>query len=64
MNSVCSSEEVDDTNCIEGKLDDINHNLYIMMKEPDFVMKMMATYGAINLIQRILQHNIQKIKKG
>ena len=47
MDQRLASKEVGDTDCIEGKLDDINYNLY-MMKEHDFVMKMMATYGALN----------------
>ena len=43
-----ASKEIGDTDCIEGKLNDSNYHLYNMMKEPEFVMKMMAMYGASN----------------
>jgi len=47
MDQRMASKDIGDTDCIEGKLDETNYCLY-MMKEPDFVMKMMATYGALN----------------
>ena len=42
-----SSKEINDTDCVEGKLDCMICYSY-MMKEPDFVIKMMTMYGALN----------------
>ena len=39
--------EVDETEAIQGTQDGVTYNIW-MMKEPDYVMKMMATGG--NLI--------------
>ena len=41
------SKNVGDTAAIKGNLDDTNYYLFAM-KEPDFVMKMMSTYGALS----------------
>ena len=48
MDQRLASKVVGDTNCIAGKLNLMNYCLY-MMKKPDFVMKMIDTYGALNL---------------
>ena len=41
------TKNIGDVDAINGKLDNISYNLF-MMKEPDFTMKMMTTYGALN----------------
>ena len=47
MDDRMESRRIGDVDAIKGKIDGINYNLF-MMKEPDFTMKMMATYGALN----------------
>ena len=46
MDLKMESKNIGNTEDIEAKLDDTNFYLFAM-KEPDFVMKMMATYGAL-----------------
>ena len=47
MDKRMESKNIGEVDCIQGKLDNTDYNL-LMMKEPDFTMKMMATYGALN----------------
>ena len=47
MDKRMESKNIGEVDCIQGKLDNTDYNLF-MMKEPDFTMKMMATYGALN----------------
>ena len=46
MDDKLNNSDIGTVECLHGQLDNVNYNMYAM-KEPDFVMKMMATYGAL-----------------
>ena len=37
---------VGETDCLKGVLDNIPYNIFVM-REPDYTMKLMATYGEL-----------------
>ena len=47
MDKRMETKEIGQFDAIRGKQDKVDYHLF-MMKEPDFTMKMMATYGALN----------------
>ena len=47
MDKRMETKEIGQFDAIRGKQDKVNYHLF-MMKEPDFTMKMMAAYGALN----------------
>ena len=47
MDKRMETKEIGEVDAIRGKQDEVNCHLF-MMKEPDFTMKMIATYWALN----------------
>ena len=45
-----ATKEVGQTDSLYGKLDDVDYDIFCM-KEPDYVMKIMSTYGGLTVPQ-------------